>query len=196
MSLILLGLDGEMSCSELSQGAVLVQIGLALSPTERFSSLLGFEEGSYFATEKGMAAHGISPAAIAAAPRPAEVDAQAAAWLIDRLAARGLGTDAKRLVPVGFNVGAFDLPFVAAYLPSTYELLSRRVIDLNAFCLSYGASGRAVGGSVPKWSGWKRLAISYAEAKATELGIEVARHDAGYDALEALFALEFLNDPR
>jgi hypothetical protein len=185
--IVLLGLDGEMSCSELAQGAVLVQIGVALSATERFSSLLGYEEGSYFSTEKGMAAHGIDPA-----PPPEVVDVQLRAWLEDALTRRGLGLDAKRLVPVGFNVGGFDLPFVARYLPRSYELLSRRVVDLNAFLMAYDAAGRTYQGSSPKWSGWKRLAVAYAAEQIAAQGIEVSHHDAGYDALEALYVLEFL----
>lgn len=37
----LIGLDGEMSDSELADGAVLIQIGAAFDATERFSALLG-----------------------------------------------------------------------------------------------------------------------------------------------------------
>ena len=196
MAMIVLGLDGEMSGSEVGEGDVLVQIGAAFSVTERYSSLIGWPEGSYHSTEAGMAAHGISPADIAAARPAAEVDAELSAWLIAGLAARGLGTDAKRLVPVGFNVGAFDMPFVRANLPLTYGLLSRRVIDLNAFCMGYAMSGRLLAGTAPKWSGWKRLAVTAAERQIRAAGIEEQRHDAGYDAVEAVLALEFLLDPK
>jgi len=192
MAMVLLGLDGEMSDSELSEGAVLVQIGVAFSVSERFSSLVGWPEGSYFASEKGMGAHGIAASEIARAPRSDEVDDALVAFLTEGLARRGLGTDAKRLVPVGFNVGGFDLPFVAAYLPRSYAMLSRRVVDLNAFLMSYDAQKKVYEGASPKWSGWKRMAVSYAAKNIEEVGIAVTRHDAGYDALEALYALEFL----
>lgn len=181
-----------MSGSELADGDVLVQIGAAFSATERFCSLLGYEEGTYHYSDKGMAAHGISAQQIAQAPRPSEVDAVFEAWLIAGLANRGYGTDAKRLVSVGFNVGGFDLPFVEKFLPRSYALLSRRVVDLNAFLMAYGASGRDFETSSPKWSGWKRLAVQYAAQEITKQSLDVARHDAGYDALEALYALEFL----
>jgi hypothetical protein len=36
----LIGLDGEMSDSELADGAVLIQIGAAFDATERFSAIL------------------------------------------------------------------------------------------------------------------------------------------------------------
>ena len=194
MAMTLIGLDGEMSDSELGSGAVLVQIGVAFSADERFCSLIGWEEGSYFASDKGMGAHGISPVAIAAAPRAEQVDEALEAFLINGLAKRGSGVDAKRLVPVGFNVGGFDLPFVAAYLPRSYALLSRRVVDLNAFLMAYDAKKVQYQGASPKWSGWKRMAVAYAAEQIAAAGILVNRHDAGYDALEALYVLEFLSD--
>ena len=40
----LIGLDGEMSDSELADGAVLVQIGVAFDATERFSAIVGWPE--------------------------------------------------------------------------------------------------------------------------------------------------------
>jgi hypothetical protein len=149
----LIGLDGEMSDSEHVDGAVLVQIGVAFDATERFSAILGWPEGSYFKTDRAMAVHGIHPELIAAADAPAEVDAQLEQWLL----AHGAGSDKRALVSVGYNVGAFDLSFVRAYRPRTSQLFSRRVDDLNAFCLAY--EGRVpYEGSLPSFSGWKRLA--------------------------------------
>jgi hypothetical protein len=175
----LIGLDGEMSDSELADGAVLIQIGVAFDATERFSALLGW-------TDRAMAVHGIDPLAIAAADPPAEVDAQLEQWLL----ARGADSDKRALVPVGYNVGAFDLPFVAAYLQRTSQLLSRRVVDLNAFCLAY--EGRVpYEGSLPTFSGWKRLAQRYATKKLAAVGLEENLHDAGYDAVSAILQVEF-----
>lgn len=66
----LVRLDGEMSDSELKDGAVLIQIGMNFDPTERFSALLGWPEDTYFKSDQAMAVHGIDPAAIAAADPP------------------------------------------------------------------------------------------------------------------------------
>jgi hypothetical protein len=182
----LIGLDGEMSDSELADGAVLVQIGVAFDATERFSAILGWPEDSYFRTDRAMAVHGIHPVAIAAADPPAEVDVQLEQWLL----ARGAASEKRALVPVGYNVGAFDLPFVAAFLPRTSQLLSRRVVDLNAFCLAY--EGRVpYQGSLPSFSGWKRLAQRYAAEKLAAVGLEENLHDAGYDAASAIVQVEF-----
>lgn len=183
-----------MSDSELDRGAVLVQIGAAFEDGSSFGAIIGWPEGSYYASEQGMAAHGISAAAIAHGDPANVVDQRLFVWLVEGLAGRGLGTDAKRLVPVGFNVGAFDLPFVRAYLPLSYGLLSRRVIDLNAFCLALDARGAIYNGSQPKWSGWKRLAQAEAERRLRAAGETATRHDARFDALEALAALRFLGD--
>jgi hypothetical protein len=182
----LIGLDGEMSDSELTDGAVLVQIGVAFDATERFSALLGWPVDSYFKTDRAMDVHGIDAAAIAAADPPGEVDAQLEQWLL----ARGADSDKRALIPVGYNVGAFDLPFVRAYLPRTSQLLSRRVVDLNAFCLAY--EGRVpYKGSMPTFSGWKRLAKRYSVEKLAAVGLEENWHDVGYDAASAILQLEF-----
>ena len=93
----LIGLDGEMSDSELADGAVLVQIGVAFDATERFSAILGWPEDSYFRTNRAMVVHGIDPATIADADPPAEVDAQLEQWLL----ARGTDSEKRALVPVG-----------------------------------------------------------------------------------------------
>ena len=118
----LIGLDGEMSDSELTDGAVLVQIGVAFDATECFSAVLGWPEGSYFKTDRAMAVHGIDPATIVAADPPAEVDAQLEQWLL----AHGADSTHARWYRLVYNVGAFDLPFVRAYLPRTSQLLSRQ----------------------------------------------------------------------
>jgi hypothetical protein len=182
----LIGLDGVMSDSELADGAVLVQIGVAFDATERFRAVLGWPDGSYFKTDRATAVHGVEPSAIAAADPPAEVDAQLEQWLLDR----GADTNKRALVPVGYNVGAFDLPFVRAYLPRTSQLLSRRVVDLNAFCLAY--EGQVpYEGLLPTFSGWKRLAKHYVAEKLGTVGLEENWHDAGYDAAAAVPQVEF-----
>lgn len=69
-------------------------------------------------------------------------------WLLTR----GANSDKRTLIPVSYNVGAFDLPFVSTYLPRTSRLLSRRVVNLNSFCLAY--EGRVpYEGSMPTYSG-------------------------------------------
>ncbi|MCU0725666.1 MAG: hypothetical protein MUE73_07745 [Planctomycetes bacterium] len=183
------GLDGEMTAGDPRKGGRLIQIGIAtgVAPGERITELIGWSAGEYTAEPKAMAVHGISEATILAAPRGPEVDARLRDWCLARGAAEGR----RSMVAVGFNVGAFDLPFVRDTLPLTASLLSRRSVDLNAVCFTLGEC-LSHGGSRPKWSTWKRLCREAAEKELTAAGIATAWHDAGYDALAALLSWRWL----
>ena len=85
----------------------------------------------------------------------------------------------------GWNVGAFDLPFVRDTLPGLASLLSRRSVDLNAVCFTLGGT-LPYFGSRPKWNTWKRLSKEAAQAELTAISVAPKWHDAGYDALAAL----------
>lgn len=193
MPLLLFGLDGEMSAANFEDGGRLIQIGLAAHATPdgsihdtppTFSSLIN--PGTHHWDPRAAAVHGYSPEEVAAAPPAAHVDEQTVAWL----QSHGVARD-RSAVPVGFNVGAFDLPHVAAVLPRTARLLARRTVDLNAICFTL--AGMPYQGTPATWSGWKRMASTYAERTiaATTSRSETA-HDAGYDALLHLHAWRFL----
>jgi DNA polymerase III epsilon subunit-like protein len=183
------GLDGEMTAADPHRGGRLIQIGIATGtgPEERITELIGWDAGDFTADPKAMAVHGIPEEVILAAPRAPEVDAKLRDWLL----ARGAIDGRRSVVAVGFNVGAFDLPFVRDTLPLTAALLSRRSLDLNAVCFTLGES-LAHGGSRPKWNTWKRLSKEAAERDLTAAGIATAWHDAGYDALAALVSWRWL----
>lgn len=191
MANIYLGLDGEMTCADLAAGGRLIQIGLAVGTgdDERITELIGWDEGEFFAEEKAMEVHGIPVETILAAPRAPEVDERLYAWCL----AHGGKADKRKLVTVGWNVGAFDLPFVQQALPKTFSLLSRRSADLNAICFALGGM-LDLGGSRPAWTGFRRMSKRHAEQSLTKLGIEAAWHDAGYDALAGLLSFEWLRE--
>ena len=115
------------------------------------------------------------------------VDDRLHAWCLER----GASEKKRVLVPVGWNVGAFDLPFVRDTLPRTYGLLSRRTVDLNAVCFTL-AGALTVEGGHPKWTGFKRMARTHAEETLQELGMPPGWHDAGYDALASILAWRYL----
>ena len=186
-----IGLDGEMTAADLSAGGRLIQIGLAVGEGEddRITALIGWSEGDYFAEPVAMGVHGIPPETIHAAPRAPEVDERLRDWCL----VRGATEDRRTLVTVGWNVGAFDLPFVQHCLPRTFALLSRRSVDLNAVCITLGGAAEH-GGSRPKWTGWKRMSKRAAEDRLSALGVEPQWHDAGYDALASLFAWEWIRE--
>ena len=98
----------------------------------------------------------------------------------------------RRLAPTS-AISATWRAFSAAFsVGKRSQMRSRRVVDLNAFLLAYDAQGRSYEGSTPKWSGWKRLAVADAERRLRVSGVTEQRHDAGFDAVEAICVLEFL----
>jgi DNA polymerase III epsilon subunit-like protein len=189
MANIFVGLDGEMTSADLSAGGRLIQLGLAFGtePEERITVLIGWEEGQFLAEPKAMEVHGIPLETILKAPRAPEVDDR----LYDFARRNGAKEDRRSLIAVGWNVGTFDLPFVKQALPRTYSLLSRRSVDLNAVCFAFGGA-LFHSGSRPGWTGFKRMSKRAAEDRMQSLGIDPAWHDAGYDALAGLLALEYL----
>lgn len=177
MAFTYVGLDGEMSGTELNEGARLIQIGLALENGLSYVSYInpGEMSWSYEAEE----VHGISQDRIPSFENAADVDASATAFLIEA------GADPKqriKTIPVGWNVGSFDMPFLKQTLPNTYKMFSRRTVDLNAICFALdGANGYSA-------SYYKDRSKRYAIEK---IGYEDA-HDAGWDAKMSLYCFEYL----
>lgn len=190
-NLVVVGLDCETSGSELSSGHRLIQAGLAAhdgASVEIFSSLVGWPADSWSGNEWSLeaeAVHRISRERLADAPPAEIVDADAAAWLL----ARGGRSHFRRILTVGFNVGAFDHPFFARYLPRTRGLITHRHIDLNSVCFTL--HGRPHNGRSHTWQEWKEAAKQAAAAQLSHVG---GAHDAGYDAAEALLAWVWLRE--
>lgn len=187
---LLIGLDGEMSDSDLDKGAVLIQIGICDDYGNTFESLIGHEDG-WYQTEKASSVHRIPDEDILAADRADQVDRRLKRWLEDRLfeaADRREYTGLRPFVPIGWNVGGFDMPFVRAFLPESSALISRRSLDLNALCYSFEDAHVTYRGERCSFHGWKQRAHEYA---GKVLG-ESNWHDALFDAQAALEAYKFL----
>ena len=90
-----------------------------------------------------------------------------------------------RLVPVGWNVGSFDMPILRRELPETARRFGYHAVDLNS--LVY-----ALADGPPAFDDLKRRAKDYAAERAASYGIEAQPHDAGYDAFEAVLAFGYL----
>jgi len=181
MSYLFLGLDGEMSSSELSEGGKLIQIGI--STAEGLNRSYSMNPGDCQWSEEAEAVHGLSLELVQSFRSPAEVDADLYEFLI------ALGADPKRrskTIPVGFNVGAFDMPFVKDSLPKSFSLFSRRTVDLNAICFALDYS--LDNGHVVNAETWKKRAKAYAIKK---IGME-NQHDAGWDSLMHIYCFEYL----
>jgi len=187
---LLIGLDGEMSDSEIDKGAVLIQIGICDDYGNTFESLIGHEPG-WYKTEQASAVHRIPDEDIIAADRANQVDLRLYRWLEDRLSearARGDHSVLRPFVPVGWNVGGFDMPFVRAALPESCTLISRRSLDLNALCFAFEDARVTYQGERLSFHQWKNLSHE-AASKALEVD---NWHDALFDAQAALESYNFL----
>jgi DNA polymerase III epsilon subunit-like protein len=181
MSYNYIGLDLETSGTT-HERHVPIQIGVALRSGEVFNSLIGqwgFPWGQYDWDEEAFAVHGITKNELLDAPEYGEVDTVLSEWLEEHA---GPGTK----IMVGWNVGAFDRPFVDRWLPKTAAMFIRRTLDLNAACYLMELKG------VRNPDTLKRQAKAYADDCLTERGATEGRHDAAYDAQCALYELEYL----
>lgn len=187
---LLIGLDGEMSDSDLDKGAVLIQIGVCDEYGNTFESLIGYDAG-WYQTEQASAVHKIPDEDILTAPRPDQVDRRLYSWLearLDDARIREESTGLRPFVPVGWNVGNFDMPFVRKFLPESASLISRRSLDLNSLCYSFEDAQVTYMGERRSFSKWKQLAH---DAASEVLGDD-GWHDALFDAQAALEAYNFL----
>lgn len=188
------GLDGEMSGNRIEDGHRLIQIGVAvdtapdgsrLPAPELFCSLIGWDESELVWQDAAASVHGIARDAVLAAPRADEVDDALHAWLVQRISP--VTDPGSKPIMVGYNVGAFDAPFVRAALPRSASLFQRRYGDLNPLLFAFGES-LPHAGSPPSWRTWKKHLGRVGLKEARSAGRVEGAHDAGTDALAALSA--------
>ena len=169
------GVDGEMSSNTIADGHGLIQIGIAvdtapdgarLDEVELFTSLVGWSAPDLPWDDRAASIHRIPRADVLTAPRAAEVDARLYGWLVKHGAHEEWRADQ---VMVGFNVGAFDAPFIAQALPRSFSLFSRRYGDLNPLCFALGHSVPLSGGE-PSTASWRRYLQRVGLKKVEALG--------------------------
>lgn len=179
MSLIYVGLDGEMSGTDLQHGSRLIQIGFALENGATYTSYINPGEMTW--SEEAEGVHKISQDRIPEFPLALDVDQAVYTFLTIHGASQ---KKRGRTIPVGWNVGSFDMPFVKFSLPLSYTLFSRRVVDLNSLCFALDGLNNL------NFDSWKKRSKEYAIEK---IGYEDA-HDAGWDARMSLYCFEFLKE--
>lgn len=89
-------------------------------------------------------------------------------------------TPQRRLLPVGWNVGSFDMQYIRRYLPNLHKRCNYNVIDLNTI-VSYLVL-----------CGWDPDVKRLVKEEADSLLGNADRHNALYDAKVALMELELL----
>ena len=195
------GLDGEMTGSASRERGIvaskkyaLIQIGLAtMDVGERpepvvfkpetlhtYTSDIGYD--TWNSQPQAMEVNKFTPERIRAGPRADKVDEAACAWLD-----ANVGPGKRNLHAVGWNVGAFDLPFVTEYLPKTFNRFSYRSVDLNSILFSMADTDN-------DYKRLKHKAKSGAEAELRNQGIIPEWHSAVYDAAAALVAFKLLRE--
>lgn len=182
MTFMFVGLDGEMSGTELSEGARLIQIGLALDNAAYTANI---NPGELSWDPEAEAVHKIPRESLPSEPNADVTDANAYSFLVS------LGADPKRrnnTIAVGWNVGSFDMPFVKETLPQLNSLFSRRTVDLNALC--FALDGKEENGMRVNAETWKKRSKEYAIEK---IGYEDA-HNAGWDAKMSLYCFYYLRE--
>lgn len=174
---IFVGLDGEMTGSGRPEKYQLVQIGVAVDLHNGFRRDIGYQ--NYLWTDEALEVNHFTHERIQAGDSPERVDHDLELFLLKH------GSQFRQIVTVGWNVGTFDLPFVERYLPRSWELLSYRSVDLNAASFTI-AQAKGL-----NWKHLKDATMGYSDMLMRQFST-LQRHDAGYDALAALYEWEFL----
>ena len=177
-----IGLDGEMSGTDLKGGHRLIQIGLA--KYDDFGNVVStaslINPGEMAWSDQAEQVHQFSREHIESyGVEPPVVDAEMTDWI---------NAHSKRdTVMVGFNVSSFDRPFVEYTLPGLYNKFSRRSVDLNSIIF-------AMSNTDSKFQKIKGRAKDYALEKMEGMfdGFKNRQHDAEFDAVMALYCFEYL----
>jgi DNA polymerase III epsilon subunit-like protein len=178
MTFTYIGLDGEMSGTEINEGARLIQIGLSLDEAW-YEGYINPGEMSW--SEEAAAVHNISRDMLPTDENGADIDLHAYQFLLEQ------GCDPKRrhsTIAVGWNVASFDMPFVKLQLPKVYSLFSRRAVDLNSLCFALDGKDNL------NFDSWKKRSKQYAIER---IGYEDA-HNAQWDARMSLFCFYYLRE--
>jgi DNA polymerase III epsilon subunit-like protein len=174
------GLDIETTGSDPKVHS-LIQVGLASGLGEWMSCDVRPYSASYVVEEEAMKVNGFTVERVEAGFPQEQADEMCSEWLAKRFGD-------ERLIPVGWSVGTFDMPFIRKTLPLTAAHFGHRSCDLNAVLFAKTFS-----------TGWKvkgsfdQLKRGTKERVAELLGWE-HWHDAGYDALASLAALHVLKE--
>lgn len=164
-----------------------IQIGMYVPSTgARFTGLIGWREYEY--DPRSMDVHGIGHISIRAAESAPMMDDATAAWLESQVHIYR----ESRLIPVGWNVGSFDMQFINKYLPRLASMFGHRAMDLNSILFDlalqkgWGDEEMSTFKTTLKYHAERQLAASGAYGNA-------AWHDAGYDAVAAWYTYEMIH---
>jgi DNA polymerase III epsilon subunit-like protein len=181
-SLRFIGIDFETTGLSVTSGHVPIQVGIASfnhaetgPPIPWVSTMIGWQPGSYQCDPIAMGVHGFTP-------RDFDLDVAPPRREVDELCCEALAPisdtfSGSALIPVGWNVGSFDMVFCAAHLPKLRSRFGHRAFDLNSACFAIaGADADAMKAELKRYAS----DLSYSN------GDTPRPHHAGWDAWEAL----------
>ena len=205
-----IGIDAEMTGTDYTKHK-LIQIGLSIdprTPRKNFVADVGWPAGTYQYDPESLRVIQWEHDRITAGAAAYDVETDLLAWLEE------MGVKEKSIIPVGFAVRTFDMPFIHVTfpriikyfvrpaprgLPSDHNPYIYRCCDLTDYTLALGVKpDPTVKRKKDAWSfdGWKRAGKRYAEAELRRLGETTTWHDALFDAKAAMLHLEFYNNYR
>lgn len=95
----------------------------------------------------------------------------------------------KSLIPVGWNVGGFDMRFMQTFFPQASKFFSHRYMELNS--LAYAADFFSpYKSNVPI----KEACKGWAETAGQHDGHEVNWHNAEWDAIASVYSFKFMRE--
>jgi len=184
-NIIFAGLDGEMTGSIVNEHE-LIQIGLAFSENEKYVSKIGWDTFNY--NPESLEVIGVNVKDIKNWPKAKSVDLDLVDWL------NKMNVKKNSIIPVGWEVAAFDRPFIKKTLPKFYTYLHHHSVELNSVVYTFGSTMPYLG-KRPKAYLWKKMAKFSA---VFNIKCEEARwpksHDAGEDAYMSLTSWRWLRN--
>jgi hypothetical protein len=169
-------MTGAQKVHDFYREYALIQIGVAITPDIIFTSDIGHQ--TYNWTQEALDVNKFTHERIRAGPAPAVVDAALVEWVKANVPGERI-----RLIPVGFNVASFDVPYVRYWLPEFSKLLGYRAVDLNSVLYTAAkVTGR----------GYDKIKDAAKKYAVRVLERPEDFHNAGYDAAVALAAWEYL----
>lgn len=178
--MIFFGLDIETTSVDIK--GELIQIGVYAGHAHQYVSDVG-HRGNYYWEQGAFNVNGFDHERINNGRAAREVDQELSHWI--EFTAEQFGVLPREFIPVGFNVGSFDMQFVKKTLPAFSALLSYHTMDLNAVLMYM----------FPDWFKEQKAAAKKQAIEAlTALNMSGNEHDALYDAAMAFHIYEQLDN--
>jgi len=181
----IIGLDIETSSSDLNYGEIL-QIGVSYKINEEYYTTeynIFFDKSIWNDknwSQESQEVHKITKKSLTKNKETYDSVERKIIKLLNKTFGEG-----SIIIPVGFNVGSFDLQFIKSKMPILYSRLSYRVIDLNSIFLYKSLKNCDFNEFIEN--------KKYAKLDIINSLSENNEHNASYDAKFALLILEKIN---